>query len=89
MMTLEEDMDIMPPRKRLSMVDQPRAEPTTRPTMNMPMQLVPAVMRAELPTLSSFLKLNSSPRAKSRKMMPISDHCSTDSTLEMAGSRPR
>ena len=71
------------------MVDQPRTEPTVRPTMNIPMQLVPAVMSALLPTLSNFLKLNSSPRAKSRKMMPISDHCSTDSTLEMAGRRPR
>ena len=33
-----------------------------------------AVIIADLPTLSIFLKLNSSPRPKSRKITPISAH---------------
>ena len=86
MMMVVEDMDIRPPRKMDSIELQPRACPTMLPVTNMPTQTQPAVIRALLPTLSSFLKLNSSPRAKSRKMMPISDHCSTDSLLEMPNS---
>ena len=39
------------------------------------------------PTFSSFLKLNSRPRPNIRKMMPISDHCSTVSALEMPGKK--
>ena len=74
MMTVVELMERRPPRKRLSIMVQPRALPAIMPTRNMPMHMVPAVMRALLPTLSSFLKLNSRPRANSRKMMPISDH---------------
>ena len=89
MITVVELIDSRPPRKRLSIIVHPKALPATIPTVNIPMQMVTAVMSALLPTLSSFLKLNSSPRAKRRKMMPISDHWLTDSVLEMTLMSPR
>ena len=89
MMIVVEDIESIPPRKMLSIIVHPSADPVTMPTMNIPTQFVPAVISAALPTFSNFLKLNSNPRLNSRKMMPISDHWSTLSTLVTVGNRPR
>ena len=67
-------MQIMPPRNRASILLHPKADPTTKPRKIMPMMMVRAAIMAGPPTLTIFLKLNSSPNAKSRKMTPISDH---------------
>ena len=78
-MMVVEDMDSSPPRKMPSMVVQPINWATMMPRMNMPTLLTIAMVMAALPTLTSFLKLNSSPRANRRKMIPISDHWFTAS----------
>ena len=41
------------------------------PVHIIPVMMTSAVSNAGPPTLTSFLKLNSSPSEKSRKMMPI------------------
>ena len=88
-MMVVDDIESIPPRKMRSIWLQPIAPPTIIPVTNIPTKMVPAVMRALLPTLSSFLKLNSRPSANSRKIMPISDHCSTVSGLVRLGKRPK
>ena len=72
-----DDMDSIPPRNMDSILLHPMASPTRNPSMNIPRHWVIAVIRALLPTLMSFLKLNSSPNANSRNMIPISDHSFT------------
>ncbi len=67
-------MQIIPPRNSASILLQPKAEPTRKPRMIIPKMMVSVAMMAGPPTFTIFLKLNSSPRAKSRKMTPISDH---------------
>ena len=74
MMMVVELIESIPPRKTASIVSHPRAVPVIKPMTNIPRQLMPAVMKAALPTLSNFLKLNSSPNPNRRKMMPMSDH---------------
>ena len=67
-------MQIMPPRNRASILLQPKEEPTMKPSTIMPKMMVKVAMMAGPPTLTIFLKLNSSPSAKRRKMTPMSDH---------------
>ena len=67
----------------LSIVDQPIAWAVTKPITKTPMNLHPAVMMAPLPTLSSFLKLNSRPRPNIINIIPISAHWCTASVLEI------
>ena len=88
MMMEVELIESIPPRKMLSIMDQPIARPVAMLRMNIPAQMVPAAINAALPTLSSFLKLNSRPSEKSRKMIPSSDHWCTDS-VENCGNSPR
>ena len=71
MMIVVEDMDSMPPRKILSVVVQCSMRPAIKPVHIIPAMITIAVSNAGPPTLTSFLKLNSSPSEKSRKMMPI------------------
>ena len=72
-MMVVELMDRMPPRNTLSMPLQPRSCPVAYPAPSMKSTVVIAVTAAAPPTCINFLKLNSSPRPKSRKMTPISD----------------
>ena len=88
MMMVVDDIDIIAPRKMLSIVVQPTALPTAKPRVNIPMHRQTATIMALLPTFISFLKLNSSPRAKSRKMIPISDHYSTVAVPVTFGKSP-
>ena len=44
-------------------------------------------MKAVLPTWNSRLKLNSNPKANSRKMIPISDHSLMTAVWVMVGKR--
>ena len=73
-MMVVEDIAIMPPRNRQSILLHPKAEPTAMPSMIMQKMTVQAAITAGPPTLTIFLKLNSSPNAKSRKMTPMSAH---------------
>ena len=73
-MIVVEDMEIMPPRKRASILLQPKAEPTVKPRKIIPKMMVRAAMIAGPPTFTIFLKLNSSPRANRRRITPMSDH---------------
>ena len=67
-----DDMEIIPPRKRASILLHPKAEPTVKPRKIIPKMMVRAAMMAGPPTLTIFLKLNSNPRANRRKMTPMS-----------------
>ena len=81
-------MESIPPRNMDSILLQPIASPTRNPRMNIPTHWVMAVMSALLPTLRSFLKLNSKPSANRRNMMPMSDHSLTSAVLETVGNKP-
>lgn len=67
-------IDNIPPRKMEFMVPHPNNCPTKYPMSNMLITSVIAVIKAVEPTFMSFLKLNSSPSAKSRNITPISAH---------------
>ena len=69
-----DDIAIIPPRNRLSIRCQPKPIPTPIPNKIIQKMMVQAAMMAEPPTLTIFLKLNSKPRANSKKMTPISAH---------------
>jgi len=73
-----DDIEIMPPRKMLSMVPKCSDLPTTKPKLIMPATMMSAVSTALPPTLSSFLKLNSSPSENRSTMIPI---CAQNSML--------
>ena len=66
-----DDMESMPPRKRLLMLVKPSRWPIPNPVTIMPATIIRAVTTAEPPVLTSFLKLNSRPREKSSTMIPI------------------
>ena len=72
-MMVVDDMEIMPPRNRASILLQPKLEPTVNPRKIMPKMMVRAAMTAGPPTFTIFLKLNSRPRANRRKITPMSD----------------
>ena len=67
-----EDIEIIPPKNKLSVVDQPKCNPALYPIININKILVKAVMIADFPTLTIFLKLNSKPKLNSRNITPMS-----------------
>lgn len=67
-----EDMAIIPPKKRQSILLHPKPEPTATPSIIIQKMTVHAAITAGPPTFTIFLKLNSSPKAKSRNITPIS-----------------
>ena len=69
-----DDMEIIEPRKKLSVVLQPKNIPTYWPTKSIRKMFSMAVIIADLPTESIFLKLNSNPKLKSKNITPISAH---------------
>ena len=69
-----DDMDSIPPRKRLFMCPQPSASPAEYPNIIIAPTIVRALIMAVPPTFISFLKLKSSPKANRRKITPISAH---------------
>jgi len=69
-----DDMAIIPPRKRQSIRFQPNAMPTPMPSNIMQKITVQAAITAVPPTLTIFLKLNSSPKANNKKITPMSAH---------------
>ena len=73
-MIVVDDIDNIPPRKMEFIVPHPNNCPTKYPMSNMLITSVIAVIKAVEPTFMSFLKLNSSPSAKSRNITPISAH---------------
>ena len=74
MIIVVDDMDNIPPRKMEFIVPHPNNCPTRKPMSNILTTSVVAVIKAVEPTFMSFLKLNSSPSAKSKKITPISAH---------------
>ena len=70
------DMASIPPRKRLSMRDQPNACPASEPSILMEKIIVMAAMTGPLPILSIFLKLNSIPIVNIRNITPMLAHVS-------------
>ncbi|MNL51475.1 hypothetical protein D3C87_1745770 [compost metagenome] len=72
MIIVVDDTDNIPPKKMLSIVDHPIAFPATKPISSINTTSTIAVIDAEPPTLTSFLKLNSRPRLNNRKITPIS-----------------
>ena len=66
------DIDSIPPRNMLLIFEKPSSWPILKPAIIIPTTMISAVTIADPPVLSSFLKLNSSPREKSRTTMPIS-----------------
>ena len=73
-MMVVEDMASMPPRKMQSIWLQPNSSPVQAPTYIMHRMMARAAMMGAAPIFRIFLNENSSPRAKSRKMTPISLH---------------
>ena len=67
-----EDIDNIPPRKRLFICPQPSDKPVIYPAVIIPITTVMAPMTAVPPTFINFLKLKSSPKANNRKITPIS-----------------
>ncbi|MNL26459.1 hypothetical protein D3C87_1479870 [compost metagenome] len=72
MIMVVDETERIPPRNILSMVDQPITLPATKPISSINTTSTMAVIEAEPPTFTSFLKLNSRPRLKSKKITPIS-----------------
>ena len=73
-MMVVEDIASMPPRKRQFIWLQPKACPVKKPTVIMDKMMVQAAMIGAEPIFMIFLNENSSPRANSRKMTPMSLH---------------
>ena len=71
MMMVVDDIDSMPPRNMALTALKFSSRPTTKPSPIMPSTIISAVTAAEPPTLSSFLKLKSSPIENRSTMMPI------------------
>ncbi len=71
-MIVVDDMDSIPPRKRLLMLLKLRIRPIENPAHIIPLTIIKAVTTAEPPELSNLRKLNSRPRENSRTTMPIS-----------------
>ena len=86
-MMVVDDMASIPPKKILSITLHPIRYPEKKPTQNMMTISATEAMMAVAPTLKSFRKLNSRPRANSKKMIPISDHSCTEFCSMMVGNR--
>ncbi len=71
MIMVVDDIESMPPRNRLLMLENPSRCPIENPAHIMPITIISAVTTAEPPALSSFLKLNSRPSENSSTTMPI------------------
>ena len=84
-MMVVDDIDIMPPRKMQLMEFMCSKHPTPKPAIVIPTMIIRAVMMAELPELSSFLKLNSRPRVNISTTIPTSAQKSIFSRFEMEG----
>jgi hypothetical protein len=69
-----EDIASIPPKYRQSIDFHPNDHPTVIPITIIQKMMEQAAMIAVPPTFISFLKLNSNPKAKSKKITPISDH---------------
>lgn len=83
-----DDMAIIPPRKRQSILCQPKQNPIPKPNKIMKNMIVHAATIADPPTFMIFLGLNSRPKANKRKITPISAHVLTSDasvTLAMYG----
>ena len=65
-----EDIDNIPPRKRLFICPQPSDKPVIYPAVIIPITTVMAPMTAVPPTFINFLKLKSSPKANNRRITP-------------------
>ena len=65
-----EDIDSMPPRNRLLILEKPSRCPIRKPAHIIPLTIISAVTTAEPPAFTSFLKLNSSPSENSSTTMP-------------------
>src|SRR5690606_28335742 len=76
-MIVVDDMERMAPKKILSIKFQPSNFPVVKPTIIISTICTAAVILADPPTLTSFLKLNSSPKLNSKKITTISAHTST------------
>ena len=72
-----DDMHSIAPRNMEFISSHPSSRPAVNPSDIMPITMVAVAIMAVLPTCSSFLKLNSSPRANSRNSTPICPHVST------------
>ena len=71
MMIVVDDIDNIPPRKRLLICENPSKCPIIKPPVIIPITIISAVTTAEPPTFTNFLKLNSSPRENSNTTIPI------------------
>ena len=69
-----DDMASMPPKKMQSIWLQPKSSPVQAPTYIMHRMIASAAIIGAAPIFRIFLNENSRPRAKSRKMTPISLH---------------
>ena len=70
-MIVVDDMESIPPRNRLLILENPNILPAANPATIIPHTINNAVTTAEPPALTSFRKLNSSPNEKSRTIIPI------------------
>ena len=66
-----DDIDSMAPRNNELINEKSIKRPSPSPTSSIPTTQLVAVIIAEPPTLSNFLKLNSRPSEKSNTTMPI------------------
>ena len=69
-----DDMANIPPRKMLSIWLQPKAWPTTMPSIDMQKIMVTVEIMGEAPIFRIFLNEKSRPKEKSRNMTPMSAH---------------
>ena len=66
-----EDIESIAPRNSELMLEKPMSFPTKEPRAIISATIITAVIAAEPPTLSSFLKLNSSPSENRSTIIPI------------------
>jgi hypothetical protein len=88
MMMVVDEMQMIPPRKMLSIVLQPSSWPRKKPAVAINVCSVSAVTPAVPPTATSFLKLNSSPKLNRRKITPISLHVVMFFSSATVGKKP-
>ncbi len=84
-----DDIESMPPRNRLLIKEKPIIFPAKKPVVIIPDMITSAVIAAEPPTFSNFLKLNSKPREKSRNIIPNSAQKSIFASLTTVGKKPQ
>ena len=72
MIIVVEEIEIIPPKNKLSIELQPKACPVIKPIPNIKRTSVTAVTVAPRPTANNFLKLNSKPKQNNKMITPIS-----------------